>query len=70
MNHAVTYDLIKKDKRTKARRGVLHTPHGDIQTPVFMPVGTDVYKRQSADCAIGVEAASMVMRGLEGFREE
>ncbi|MFQ9893806.1 MAG: tRNA guanosine(34) transglycosylase Tgt, partial [Emergencia sp.] len=40
MNHAVTYDLIKKDKRTKARRGVLHTPHGDIQTPVFMPVGT------------------------------
>jgi queuine tRNA-ribosyltransferase len=24
----------------KARRGVLHTPHGDVQTPVFMPVGT------------------------------
>ncbi len=24
----------------KARRGVLHTPHGEIQTPVFMPVGT------------------------------
>ena len=23
-----------------ARRGVLHTPHGDVQTPVFMPVGT------------------------------
>ena len=40
MEHAVTYELIKKDSRTKARRGVLHTPHGDIQTPVFMPVGT------------------------------
>ena len=40
MNHAVTYELIKKDSRTKARRGVVHTPHGDIQTPVFMPVGT------------------------------
>jgi len=25
---------------TKARLGVLHTPHGDIETPVFMPVGT------------------------------
>ena len=24
----------------KARRGILHTPHGDVQTPVFMPVGT------------------------------
>lgn len=40
MKHAVTYELLKKDKRTKARRGIVHTPHGDIQTPVFMPVGT------------------------------
>ena len=40
MKHAVTYELLKEDSRTKARRGVLHTPHGDIQTPVFMPVGT------------------------------
>ena len=40
MKHAVTYELIKKDERTRARRGVVHTPHGDIQTPVFMPVGT------------------------------
>ncbi len=40
MNHAVTYELIKEDKRTGARRGIVHTPHGDIQTPVFMPVGT------------------------------
>ena len=40
MKHAVTYELIKKDSMTRARRGVLHTPHGDIQTPVFMPVGT------------------------------
>ncbi|MBQ7245956.1 MAG: tRNA guanosine(34) transglycosylase Tgt [Firmicutes bacterium] len=37
---AVTYELKKKDERTKARRGVVHTPHGDIQTPCFMPVGT------------------------------
>ncbi|MFA5928820.1 MAG: tRNA guanosine(34) transglycosylase Tgt, partial [Candidatus Margulisiibacteriota bacterium] len=27
-------------QKGKARAGVLHTPHGDIQTPVFMPVGT------------------------------
>ena len=38
--HAVTYELLHIDKSTGARRGVIHTPHGDIQTPVFMPVGT------------------------------
>ena len=32
------YELLKKDGR--AKRGVLHTVHGDIQTPVFMNVGT------------------------------
>ena len=37
---AVTYELLHVDKNSGARRGVLHTPHGDIQTPVFMPVGT------------------------------
>lgn len=37
---AVTYELLHKDKNTGARRGIVHTPHGDIQTPVFMPVGT------------------------------
>ncbi len=35
-----SYEVIKQDKRTGARAGVLHTPHGDIKTPVYMPVGT------------------------------
>lgn len=34
------FEVIKKDDRTKARVGVLKTPHGDIPTPIFMPVGT------------------------------
>ena len=34
------YELIKKDKYTNARVGVIHTAHGDIPTPIFMPVGT------------------------------
>ena len=34
------YELIKECRRTKARLGRLHTPHGIIDTPVFMPVGT------------------------------
>ncbi|QIB69291.1 tRNA guanosine(34) transglycosylase Tgt [Aminipila butyrica] len=40
MKHAVTYELLKTDQRTKARRGRVTTPHGTIETPVFMPVGT------------------------------
>ena len=40
MKHAVTYELLHECKQTGARRGVIHTPHGDIQTPIFMPVGT------------------------------
>ena len=39
-NNCITYELLHKDKNSGARRGVIHTPHGDIQTPVFMPVGT------------------------------
>ncbi|MDD2218463.1 MAG: tRNA guanosine(34) transglycosylase Tgt [Eubacteriales bacterium] len=40
IKNAVTYELVKKDDRTSARRGRIHTPHGTIETPVFMPVGT------------------------------
>ena len=40
MKPAVTYELLHVCKQTGARRGVIHTPHGDIQTPIFMPVGT------------------------------
>ena len=40
MNPSVKYELLHIDKTTGARRGVVHTPHGDIQTPIFMPVGT------------------------------
>lgn len=34
------FDLRATDARTAARAGILHTPHGDVATPVFMPVGT------------------------------
>lgn len=34
------FEVLHRDARTGARRGVLHTAHGDIATPVFMPVGT------------------------------
>lgn len=34
------FTISHRDKHTKARSGILHTGHGDIPTPVFMPVGT------------------------------
>ncbi len=40
MKQAITYELLHICKQSGARRGVIHTPHGDIQTPIFMPVGT------------------------------
>ena len=34
------FDLLATDPHSSARAGVLHTDHGDIPTPIFMPVGT------------------------------
>ncbi|HLU86133.1 MAG TPA: tRNA guanosine(34) transglycosylase Tgt [Taishania sp.] len=34
------FELIHSDNKTKARAGKLHTDHGVIETPIFMPVGT------------------------------
>jgi len=36
----IEFEVIAVDSETKARAGVIKTPHGDIPTPVFMPVGT------------------------------
>jgi queuine tRNA-ribosyltransferase len=37
---AIRYELIKICKQSGARLGKLYTPHGTIDTPIFMPVGT------------------------------
>ncbi len=64
MKNAVTFELIKTDKKTKARRGVLHTPHGDVQTPVFMPVGTQATvkaMKPEAVAGLGHEGAHIIL---------
>jgi len=35
------FTLLKKSSESKARAGVFETPHGVIETPIFMPVGTN-----------------------------
>jgi queuine tRNA-ribosyltransferase len=34
------FKVLSKDRHTKARTGIYSTPHGDVKTPMFMPVGT------------------------------
>ena len=40
MNKSVTFELVAENPSTHARAGIVHTPHGDVETPIFMPVGT------------------------------
>ena len=39
-NSSFTFTILGKDKKSNARLGKLQTPHGDILTPAFVPVGT------------------------------
>lgn len=34
------FEILKKDSGSRARTGVIHTAHGDVHTPVFLPIGT------------------------------
>lgn len=52
------FTLVHQDKNSGARAGVIHTDHGDVETPVFMPVGTQatVKSLDSADMdALGAQ---------------
>ena len=35
-----SFEITHICKQSNARCGILHTPHGDVETPIFMPVGT------------------------------
>ncbi|MBI2063257.1 MAG: tRNA guanosine(34) transglycosylase Tgt [Candidatus Yanofskybacteria bacterium] len=36
----MSFQIIKNDPKSKARAGILSTAHGDVHTPVFLPIGT------------------------------
>ena len=40
MNTAFSFEVLNTSSISHARRGRLYTPHGVVETPVFMPVGT------------------------------
>ena len=49
---AIKFEILKKSKKTKARIGKLFTPHGVIETPVFMPVGTKATVKAMTPCEL------------------
>ncbi len=62
-NNAITYELLHVDENSGARRGVIHTPHGDIQTPVFMPVGTQATVKAMTPEELKEEVKSEIILG-------
>ncbi len=57
--NAFKFDLISKD--SLARAGVFHTPHGDLLTPVFAPVGTQATVKSLTPRQIEETRASLVL---------
>ena len=55
------FELIKQCERTGARAGILHTPHGDIKTPVFMPVGTQATVKALTPEQVGDTGAQILL---------
>ena len=40
MDRSISFEVTHTSKDCKARCGLIHTPHGTVETPMFMPVGT------------------------------
>ncbi len=55
------FSLLAEDSSSKARAGVLHTPHGPVQTPVFMPVGTRATVKTMSAEEMGEMGASILL---------
>jgi queuine tRNA-ribosyltransferase len=58
-NPPFSFDLIGQEKL--ARAGIFHTPHGDLQTPLFAPVGTQATVKSLTPSQIAETGASLVL---------
>lgn len=61
MNRDVTFKLLSSDPRSKARTGLLSTPHGMVETPAFMPVGTRGTVKGLTPSALSEAGVQMVL---------
>ncbi len=58
-NNTFTYDILAREGH--ARAGVFHTPHGDLATPVFAPVGTQATVKAVTPAQLKETGASLVL---------
>ena len=58
---AVRFKLLMEDSLTSARAGIMHTPHGDILTPVFAPVGTQATVKTLSPRELEEMGASLIL---------
>jgi len=58
---AVSYELVKQCSKTGARAGILHTPHGSFETPMFMPVGTQASVKAMSPAELKTINAGMIL---------
>lgn len=61
MSQPIRYELIKTDKQTGARLGIVHTPHGSFETPAFMPVGTQATVKTMAPEEVKEMGAGIIL---------
>ncbi|MCL1804390.1 MAG: tRNA guanosine(34) transglycosylase Tgt [Clostridiales bacterium] len=58
---SVKWTCIKKDTNSMARRGRLDTPHGAVETPAFMPVGTQATVKAMTPEQLAATGAEMIL---------
>lgn len=61
MGKALEFEVLHQDSRTKARRGRMQTPHGTVETPVFMPVGTQATVKAMKPEAVEATGAQIIL---------
>ncbi len=59
--NSVWYELKHVCKQTGARYGILHTPHGDFETPMFMPVGTQATVKSLTPEEVGEVSDGLIL---------
>src|SRR5919201_2739823 len=56
-----SFDLLNTDTHSGALAGILHTPHGDVPTPVYMPVGTQATVKTLTPDELVAAGASLIL---------
>lgn len=59
--NSFSFELIQEDAETDARAGLIHTPHGDVPTPVFAPVGTQATVKTLTPADLHALQASLIL---------